>query len=87
MALVATAKLSSKGQVVIPEEVRNQLGLKAGDQFVVVGEGDAVVLKTSTPPTIRDFDAIIEKAQKQARATRMKRSDIAKAFAKVRGRG
>jgi AbrB family looped-hinge helix DNA binding protein len=44
MASVATTKLSSKGQVVIPEEVRNQLGLKTGDQFVVVGEGDAVVL-------------------------------------------
>jgi AbrB family looped-hinge helix DNA binding protein len=87
MAPVATTKLSSKGQVVIPEEVRNQLGLKAGDQFVVVGEGDAVILKTITPPSIRDFDAIIEKARKQARATRMKRSDIAKAIAKVRGRG
>jgi AbrB family looped-hinge helix DNA binding protein len=87
MAPVATTKLSSKGQVVIPEEVRNQLGLKAGDQFVVVGEGDAVILKTITPPSIRDFDAIIEKARKQARANRMKRSDIAKAIVKVRGRG
>ena len=87
MAPVATTKLSSKGQVVIPEKVRNQLGLKAGDQFVVVGEGDAVILKTITPPSIRDFDAIIEKARKQAMATRMKRSDIAKAIAKVRGRG
>ena len=87
MTPVATTKLSSKGQVVIPEEVRNQLGLKAGDQFVVVGEGDAVILKTITPPSIRDFDAIIEKARKQARANRMKRSDIAKAIVKVRGRG
>jgi len=87
MASVATTKLSSKGQVVIPEEVRNQLGLKTGDQFVVVGENGAVILKTITPPSIRDFDAIIEKARKQARATRMKRSDIAKAIAKVRGRG
>ena len=87
MAPAATTKLSSKGQVVIPEEVRKQLGLKAGDQFVVVGEGDAVILKTITPPSIRDFDAIIEKARKQARATRMKRSDITKAIAKVRGRG
>ncbi len=86
MASVATTKLSSKGQVVIPEEVRKQLGLKAGDQFVVVGEDDAVILKTITPPSIRDFDAIIEKARMQARATRMKRSDIAKAIAKVRGR-
>ena len=47
MAPVATTKLSSKGQVVIPEEVRNQLGLKAGDQFVAVGEGARLFLKPS----------------------------------------
>jgi AbrB family looped-hinge helix DNA binding protein len=37
----ATTKLSSKGQVVIPEEVRNDLGLNEGDQFVVIGQGYA----------------------------------------------
>ncbi len=87
MASVATTRLSSKGQVVIPEEVRNRLGLKTGDQFVVVGEDDAVILKSITPPSMRDFDAVIEKARKQARAARMKRSDIAKAIARVRRRG
>ncbi len=85
MAPVATTRMSSKGQVVIPEEVRNQLGLKTGDQFVVLGEGDAVILKSITPPSMRDFDTVIEKARKQARAARMKRSDIAKAVASVRG--
>ncbi len=87
MASVATTRLSSKGQVVIPEEVRNRLGLKTGDQFVVVGEDDAVILKSITPPSMRDFDAVIEKARKQARAARMRRPDIAKAIARVRDRG
>jgi len=86
MALVATTRLSSKGQVVIPEEVRNQLGLKTGDQFIVLGEGDAVILKSITPPSMREFDTVIEKARKQARAARMKRSHIAKAVVSVRGR-
>ena len=40
MGSVATAKLSSKGQVVIPEEIRLRLGLKAGAEFVVVGEAE-----------------------------------------------
>ncbi len=86
MAPVATTRLSSKGQVVIPEEVRNQLGLKTGDQFIVLGEGDAVILKSITPPSMRDFDTVIEKARKQARAARMKGSHIAKAVVSVRGR-
>jgi AbrB family looped-hinge helix DNA binding protein len=49
MADYATTKLSSKGQVVIPEEVRNDLGLNEGDPFVVMGQGDAVILKVITP--------------------------------------
>ena len=40
MRSVATTKLSSKGQVVIPEEIRVRLGLKTGAEFVVVGERD-----------------------------------------------
>jgi AbrB family looped-hinge helix DNA binding protein len=39
MVKPATTKLSSRGQVMIPEEIRNRLGLEPGVQFVVVGEG------------------------------------------------
>jgi len=39
MSAAATATLSAKGQVVIPEEIRIRLGLKAGVQFVVLGIG------------------------------------------------
>ena len=46
MPLNATTKMSSKGQVVIPEAIRNALGLEAGSEFVVVAEGDVVILKT-----------------------------------------
>ncbi len=65
---VATTKLSSKGQVVIPEEVRTRLGLEAGDQFVVVGEGDVVVLKSIEKPAMSRFRGIVSKAKRQAQA-------------------
>ena len=40
-------KMSTRGQIVIPEEVRNDLGLEAGSQFVVYGnkEADSILLK------------------------------------------
>jgi len=84
MATIATTRLSSKGQIVIPEEIRKQLGLREGDQFVVVGQDDAVILKSIKKPVLKEFDALIDKARRQAREARLKRSDIAKAIAKVR---
>jgi AbrB family looped-hinge helix DNA binding protein len=84
MAALATTKMSSKGQVVIPEDIRKRLGFKAGSQFVVVGENDVVILKAISPPSMEEFDALIAKARKQARQVGMKRSDIAAAIAKVR---
>jgi len=44
MANVATTKLSSKGQVVIPENIRKKLKLEVGAQFVVLGDKDVVIL-------------------------------------------
>ncbi len=39
-----TVKLSSKYQLVIPRQVRDRLGLKAGDHFQVVTLGDRIQL-------------------------------------------
>jgi AbrB family looped-hinge helix DNA binding protein len=86
MPNLATTKMSSKGQVVIPEEIRKRLKLKAGDQFVVVGEKGVVILKAISPPSMEDFDEIIAEARRQARKAGMKRSDISKAIAEVRGK-
>jgi AbrB family looped-hinge helix DNA binding protein len=86
MPNIATTKMSSKGQVVIPEGIRKQLRLRAGSQFVVVGKDDVVILKAILPPTMGSFDALIADARKQAKQTKMKRSDITAAIAKVRGR-
>ena len=85
MAGLATTKMSSKGQVVIPEEIRNRLGLKAGSQFIVVGERDTVILKAVSPPSMKEFDDLIAEARKQARFAGMKRSDITAAIGKARG--
>ena len=84
MEPVATARMSSKGQIVIPEAVRKKLGLNPGDQFMVMGEDDVVILKTIETPSMRDFDRLITAARKQARTAGIKRSDISKAIARVR---
>ena len=84
MARVATTRLSSKGQVVIPEEIRRRLGLATGVQFAVVGEGDVVVLKAVQPPSMRQFDDLVRAARQAARKAGMRRKAIAGAVRKAR---
>ena len=84
MSNVSTTKMSSKGQVVIPENIRKQLNLKAGAQFVVVGEKDVVILKNISPPSLDEFDALIVDARKKGKQAGLKRSDIKDAILKAR---
>jgi len=84
MSLLATTKMSSKGQVVIPEDVRKSLNLKTGDQFVVIGRGDAVILKTISPPAFEEFTDMLDEAKRQAKAAGLKRSDLNRIIRDVR---
>ena len=86
METLATTRMSSKGQIVIPEPIRKRLNLKAGAQFLVLGENDVVILKAITTPSMDDFDALIQQARQQARLAGLKRSDITRAVSKARGR-
>jgi AbrB family looped-hinge helix DNA binding protein len=86
MAAYATTRLSSKGQVVIPEEVRRSLGLNEGDQFLVIGQGDAVILKTITPPKIEEFQELLSQARAEGRKARIRKADLKSAIARVRRR-
>lgn len=86
MPTLTTTRMSSKGQVVIPEEIRNQLGLKSGDQFVVVGDRDVVILKALAAPSMKEFNSLIARARQQARKSGLKKSDIDAAVSKIRGR-
>ncbi len=81
---LSTTRMSSKGQVVIPEAIRKRLNLKEGSQFIVVGEGDVVILKAISAPNLEAFDTLIEQARRQAQSAGLKRSDIANAIEKAR---
>jgi AbrB family looped-hinge helix DNA binding protein len=82
----ATTRMSTKGQVVIPEEIRNRLGLKPGSRFVVIGQGDVVLLKTISAPSMEQFDDLVSEARRSAKRAGMRRSDVAAAVKRVRGK-
>lgn len=84
MESLATTKLSSKGQVVIPEEIRLRLGLSEGTRFVVIADGDVVILKTIAAPAMAEFDELVQTARSAARKAGMRPVDVKRAVAKVR---
>lgn len=84
MESLATTKLSSKGQVVIPEEIRRRLGLKDGTRFVVVGDRDVVILETIAPPAMPEFDELVRTARGTARKAGLRQADVERAVAKAR---
>ena len=84
MGKLATTKMSSRGQVVIPESVRNELKLSTGTQFAVLGKGDVVVLKHIKPPRLEEFAKIRAEVRKQARKAGMTKSAVSAAVRKVR---
>ena len=54
MGDVELTKMSSKGQIVIPLNVRNELDLKEGETFAVMGEEDTIILKKVAIPSKKD---------------------------------
>jgi AbrB family looped-hinge helix DNA binding protein len=86
METLATTRMSSKGQVVIPESIRKQLNLQEGAQFVVVGNADVVILKVVVPPDMGEFDVLIQQARKQAKKAGLRQKDVEVAIAKARSR-
>lgn len=86
MGNMSTTKMSSKGQVVIPENIRKQLNLKAGSQFIVVGDKDVIILKNIEPPSIDEFETLIAKTREKGKEAKIKKSDITNAILTVRGK-
>jgi AbrB family looped-hinge helix DNA binding protein len=55
-------KVSSKGQVVIPREVRKKLGMKSGEKLLVLTRNGDILLRKIKEVSIEDIAKKIEKA-------------------------
>ena len=86
MSVLTTTRMSSKGQIVIPEELRKAFGWNTGTSFIVVGRPDAIMLQPVTMPDMDRFDGLIAESRKQAKAAGLRVGDIAAAITRVRSK-
>jgi AbrB family looped-hinge helix DNA binding protein len=64
---VEVTTMGEKGQVVIPKTIRDRLGLGNRSKFVVLGRGDAIVLKRLTVPDLeREFEQAFSDIKRKA---------------------
>jgi AbrB family looped-hinge helix DNA binding protein len=86
MSSVSTTKMSAKGQVIIPEDIRSACGFGKGAQFIVIADKDSVILKAIQPTRIEQFDSVIGRTRELARKAGIKKSDVTASINKVRGK-
>jgi AbrB family looped-hinge helix DNA binding protein len=59
MSEVEITSASAKGQVVIPQKIREELGIVPGTKFAAYGKKDIVILKKLETPGVKDFERLV----------------------------
>jgi len=76
MAQVEITTVSQKGQVVIPQEIREKLGVKEGMKFAVYGSDGMIIFKRLEIPTVKDFKRLVDSGTKFAKQKGIKEKDV-----------
>lgn len=87
MSEVELTKLSSKGQVVIPLSLREELNLKEGETLAVMGKEDTILLKkVEIPSTKEAFQKLHAWGVKFAKTKGLKESQLQAAIQRIRNK-
>lgn len=85
METLELTRLSSKGQVVIPQHLRDELGFKEGETFAVTGKEDIVILKRVAMPTPKEvFEKLHKWGVKFAKDRNLREEDLQAAIKRVK---
>jgi bifunctional DNA-binding transcriptional regulator/antitoxin component of YhaV-PrlF toxin-antitoxin module len=70
-------KMSSKGQLVVPQEIRQIAGLEIGERFVAFPIKEGVVFKRVNMPKISlEFESLSKEIEEQFRKNKVKKKDV-----------
>ncbi len=82
---VELAKISEKGQIVIPSSLRRDMRINKSDQFLILGEGNTIILKKVEKSAMKkSFDEIARPLQRSAQQLKKKKKDLEKTIRNVR---
>ena len=77
---IETIKMSSKGQIVIPFDIRKEIDAQEGTLFAVVSSEDTIVLKKLETPSkeemIKELVAIAKEGKRRLQGKRFSEADL-----------
>ncbi len=89
MSEVELTKMSSRGQIVIPLDIRSEMDLNEGDSFAVTGNKDTLLLKKIKTPSkeeiLSEWEKLNKKGRKQVKKLGIKEKDVSKIIHKRKG--
>ncbi len=86
MSILEVTSLSTRGQVVIPNDIREKMNLEPGTKMIIIQEGDNILLKPIKAPKMSQFNKIIALGDKARIELNLKESDVDQAIKNVRKR-
>lgn len=84
MSRFEVTTITSRGQVVIPQAIREDLKISAGNKFAVIGTGDTIILKKMEMPSMGDLKKLLAQTRAETRKKGVKPAEVAKAVKEVR---
>ena len=83
-------KITSKGQVVIPQTIRDKARVREGERFFVYISDDSIVLKRlknlEATKDIKEFESVFKSMWKTAKTKRIMKKDIEQEIMAVRSK-
>ena len=81
---VEVLTVSSKGQVVLPVDMRNALSIKPGDKLAAYASDEVIMLKVLRMPSVDEFKARLDEAQAWAASVGYVEEDVDQIVKRVR---
>ena len=70
-------KMSEKGQLVVPQDIREMAHLRPGERFVAFPLDEGVLFKKVQIPKVKvDFESLSKEVEAQFRKNKVKESDV-----------
>lgn len=84
MENIEITSISSRGQIVIPQSLRERLKIHEGEKFIVIGEDNTIVLKKLEMPSFKGFEKLLKKTREFSKKKGLKETDVEEAIREAR---